>query len=290
MILGIVICSITAKIEAQDYSSRNNTQNNRMMAQGIEVPKNTGAINQEVVRNRFEMSTTENAKAYKEAQIRKTDRMRILNEVFDPAILMAPVKRTIRPVDTIGISPTYISQIVFPDTMKIQDATASFACHVLEYSRNLLRIRPDANTFFSGNIVLTLTDGKKNYAMTIFAERYFQEDCRIDNGEYICRKKRGLATTSQVQMQEQRSPTDEDAYAYAYNNLSSFYVYTNPKKIDDMEAFLLYERLSGKVLDIEEENGQVTFKYEGIYYIIIRDEISGTISYRGKQYRVVPRG
>lgn len=260
------------------------------MEQGIDIPKNTGATNQDIVRNRVEMSTVDNASVYKEMQIRRKDREKVLNEVFDPSILMTPVKRTIRPIDTVGISPTYITQIIFPDNMNIQNATASFACHILDYSRNLLRLRPDTETFFSGNIVLTLTDGKKNYAMTVFAERYYQEDCRVDKGEYICRKERVSSIPPSSPSPNLPSANGDSGYAYAYNNLSTFYVYTNPKKIDEMEAFLLYENLSGQILDIENNNETVTFKYEGVYYDIIRDDISGTISYRGKQYRVVPKG
>lgn len=248
----------------------------RGMQTGADIPRGTHAKKM-VERNRIEYSTVDNAPLYKEAQVRRYERRRILNEVFDPAILMTPVKRVIRPIDTIGISPTYITQIVFPDNMTISDAVSSFNCATFGFNKNLLRVRPTSRDFYSGNIVLTLTDGTKNYAMTIFVDRYYQKDCKIDNGEYICKKARPVSES-------------DEGYKYSYNNLSTFYVYGNPKRIDDMEAFLIYERLTQKTLDIKNDGDMVTFKYDGIFYDIIRDDRKGKISYRGKTYRVVPRG
>jgi hypothetical protein len=250
---------------------------------GIDVPKTPSGAPLSVVRARTEASTPDRAAQYKEMQIREAERKRILAGVFDTTILLTPVTRVIRPVDTIGISTAYITQIVLPQNIVITDIKSSFPTTTFAYHANLIQIRPDSDSFFGGNIVIVGTDGKK--PLTIFLERYFQSECRVDdNREYVCR--RNLAG--------ELSGSGKDAkgenYKIAMNSLSAYYVYVQPKNINIQKAILLYERLSGKLLKIRRNGDRVTFKYEGVYYNIIRDDKHPQVYYRGGGYRLQPRG
>jgi len=245
---------------------------------GVNVPVTTEP-NKHLVRDRLEMDTGKNAESYKTTQYKRMERKRVLNEIFDPMVLMTPIVRTIRPIDTIGISPAYITQILFPEDMIITDIVASFDMKIFESNKNILRLRPDAQTFYAGNIVVSMSDGNKNYTMSIFVERYYSADCREDEEEksYICRKKKiGLDNSSK--------------YKFSYNNLSTMYQYINPSPIDDMMVIALYERMMGKTLFIKENGTSVSISYEGIEYLITRDDrfgsYEGGIMYRGIGYRV----
>lgn len=279
MAIAILFIGISVSAMAEQRNPNKNNDKNTYR-QGVDVPISTNP-NKSVVRDRLELSTGENAGKYKNAQYKRMERDRVLNEIFDPLILMTPIVRVIRPIDSIGISPAYITQIVFPADIVITDMITSFDVKVLESNRNILRIRPDARTFFAGNLVLTLSDGRKNYTMNIFAERYYKDECKEDSEEnnYICRRKReaGLSNDSK--------------YTYAYNNLSTLYRYINPTPVDDMEVIALYERLNGESLYIAENGGQVTVNYQGISYTITRDDkfgsFEGGIMYRGVGYRVM---
>lgn len=259
---------------------QNTNERNKAYVEGVDVPVSTNP-RKGVVRDRTELDTGKNASKYKDAQYKRMERDRVLNEIFDPLILMTPIVRVIRPIDSIGISPAYITQIVFPANIVITDMVASFDVKIFESNRNIMRIRPDARTFFAGNIVLTLSDGSKNYTMNIFAERYYKDECREDREEnnYICRRKREVGLSN------------DSKYAFSYNNLSTLYRYINPVAIDDIEVIALYERLYGKNLYIENNGESVTINYQGINYTITRDDkfgsYEGGIMYRGVGYRVM---
>lgn len=276
-IIGLGLLAVLPQTVFAEQRDHNQEQSSYRDGQHIPVDSYP---NKQVVRDRVELNTGANAHQYKEIQYKQMERDRVLNEIFDPLILMTPVERTIRPIDVIGISPAYITQIVFPAEFIVTDHVASFATSLFEAEKNIVRIRPDINTFFAGNMVLTLSDGRKNYTMSIFAERYYSNECKEDASEksYICRKKRevGLQNTSK--------------YTYAYNNLSTLYRYTNPVPIDDMAVIALYERMNGRLLHIRENGEAVSLSYEGINYTITRDDrfgsFEGGIMYRGVGYRV----
>lgn len=221
------------------------------------------------------MNTPNQQTLYKEAQVREEDRKLILGEVFDVQILMNPVKRVIRAVDSIGVSPTYITTIYFPQNMKIVNIQASFSTQILEYHQNMMRFRPKTD-FYTGNMIITMTDGSKNYAMTIFVNKYFQKDCLVDKNSYVCRRITGMFKDSK----------GTKRYKYSYDNLASVYMYKNPVKVDPLVAISLYERLKGR-LHIVREKDYVEFIYKDISYKIIKDSKFGTVYYRGAKYRVI---
>ena len=243
---------------------------------GRDITKDPSGIPREIQRARIEQDTVDNAALYKRSQIRRTERKMILSEIFDPDILMQPITRVIRAIDSIGVTPEYITTILFPDTMEIKDAKSSFGAVLLEFNKNLLRFRPDDKTFHAGNMVITLSDGTKNYEMSIQVSRYYQQDCTVKNNQYICWKMRRDWTESK----------STKAYPYAYNNLSIYYVYKNAKLLDPMDVISIYEKLKAHPLNLKRDGDFDVVKYDGIDYRIIRDDTFGDIHYRAHTYRV----
>jgi hypothetical protein len=258
-------------------ANRNAQVQNQNIRPGTDIPRSEGFKQRDVARSRFELSTVEKQAAYKEAQIRKIQRQLILSEIFDTDILMQPITRVIRAIDTIGITPEYITTILMPSNITIMEAQASFDAALLERKQNLLRLRPKRKGFASGNIVLTLSDGNKNYEMTIIVNRYYQQDCQINDGGYICKKMR------QVWTQDKNSKS----YAYAFNNLSLYYHYISPSILDPLDAIAEYEKLKKKRLNIKSDGDFDMFVFRGISYKIIRDDTHGDIYYRAHKYRVI---
>lgn len=243
---------------------------------GIDIPRSSSATSRKIQRSRVEAQTVDNAKAYKEAQIRRTQRRLILSEIFDPDVLMQPIIRVIRPIDTIGVTPEYITTILFPNSMEIKDAKTSFGAPLLEFNRNLLRFRPDSKTFHAGNMVITLSDGRKNYEMSIQVSRYYQRDCTVKDNQYLCWKMRKAWTKGK----------NNKAYAYAYNNLSIYYVYKNAKILDPLDVISIYEKLKSHPLNLRRDGDYDVIQYDGMSYRIIRDDTFGDIYYRAHTYRI----
>jgi len=257
-----------------DAQQKNSTRKGNPI--GTILPQESSGKPRTVIRDRLESTTVERRSNYKEQQIRKTQRQLVLTEIFDTDILMQPVTRVIRSIDVLGITPEYITTVLFPSNMKIMEGQASFKTSLFEKKNNLLRFRPDRDTFASGNIVLTLSDGTKNYEMTLIVNRYYQKDCHIDNNEYICKKIR-------KQWSESKS---SKSYAYAYNNLSIYYKYINAQILDSLDVISTYEKLKGKNLSLNTDGDYDVFIYKGVSYRIIRDDKHGDIYYRAYKYRI----
>jgi len=257
-------------------SARQPRANKNQPSVGVEIPSDPSGVPRNLQRDRVESKTVENALLYKETQIRRVQREMVLAEIFDPDILMQPIVRAIRAIDSIGVSPEYITTILFPDSMEIKDTKTSFGAPLLEFNRNLLRFRPDAKSFHAGNMVITLSDGTKNYEMSIHVSRYYQQDCTVKDNQYLCWKMKKQWTKSK----------DSKAYAYAYNNLSVYYVYKNAKTIDPMDVISIYEKLKSHPLNLSRDGDFDVVNYQGIDYRIIRDDTFGEIHYRAHTYSV----
>jgi len=256
--------------------ARQNVRAENMPQVGIDVSVDPSGVPVQIQRDRIEMNTVKNADLYKESQIKRTQRKMVLSEIFDPDVLMQPVTRVIRAIDSIGVTPEYITTILFPNEMEIQDAKTSFDAPLLEFNKNLLRFRPNQETFHAGNMVITLSDGQKNYEMSIQISRYYQKDCTVKNDQYICWKMRKDWTKSK----------SSKAYPYAYNNLSIYYTYKNAKILEPMDIISIYEKLKGHPLDLKKDGDFDVVMYDNISYRIIRDDTFGEIYYRAHKYRV----
>jgi hypothetical protein len=272
IVLGILYTiMITGVVEA-----RQNIQVANTPQIGIDVSIDPSGVPVQLQRDRIEMNTVQNADLYKESQIKRTKRKMILSEIFDPDVLMQPVTRVIRAIDSIGVTPEYITTILFPHEMEIKDAKTSFDAPLLEFNKNLLRFRPNQESFHAGNMVISLSDGQRNYEMSIQISRYYQKDCTVKNDQYICWKMKRDWTKSK----------SSKAYPYAYNNLSIYYTYKNAKILDSMDIISLYEKLKGHPLNLKTNGDFDVITYDGISYRIIRDDTFGEIYYRAHKYRV----
>lgn len=262
---------ITTVLEA-----RQNPQTVNTPQVGIDISIDPSGVPVQLQRDRIEMNTVKNADIYKESQIKRMQRNMVLSEIFDPDVLMQPVTRVIRAIDSIGVTPEYITTILFPHEMEIKDAKTSFDAPLLEFNKNLLRFRPNQKNFHAGNMVITLSDGQKNYEMSIQVSRYYQKDCTVKSEQYICWKMKKDWTKSK----------SSKAYPYAYNNLSVYYTYKNAKILDPMDIISIYEKLKGHPLNLKKDGDFDVLTYDGISYRIIRDDTFGEIYYRAHKYRV----
>jgi len=256
--------------------ARQNPQTVNTPQVGIDISIDPSGVPVQLQRDRIEMNTVKNADLYKESQIKRMQRGLVLSEIFDPDILMQPITRVIRAIDSIGVTPEYITTILFPHEMEIKDAKTSFDAPLLEFNKNLLRFRPNQKNFHAGNMVITLSDGQKNYEMSIQVSRYYQKDCTVKNEQYICWKMKKDWTKSK----------SSKAYPYAYNNLSVYYTYKNANILDPMDIISIYEKLKGHPLNLQKDGDFDVVTYDGISYRIIRDDTFGEIYYRAHKYRV----
>jgi len=231
-------------------------------------------------RDRIEMSTSRRSNVYKDIQAQEQHRKEVLDGIFDMDISMKPEYRLLRDVDEIKITPHYVLAIFLPNEMVVTDAKASFPCMVKEFKNNMIRIQP-RESFYSGNLSVTFTDGKKNLYMTIKFKRYFQNRAEID--DYISAMKKSSPSIAKA-LEKKYSKVDN--YAYAKNHISLIYKYLLPTIISNDEAIKLYERMTKKKgIDIE-DGDYVSFIYDGVTYRIIRDDTQGTLIYGNKAYRV----
>lgn len=110
----------------------------------------------------------------------------ILDGTLDIAVLQKPIVKALKTVDTLYLHPSFISTIIFPKSMTISTAGASFTTSLFSYSNNILLLQPSLGAR-NGNMVLSLTDGKQNYMITIFVKHYFKEvECKIKGSGYKC--------------------------------------------------------------------------------------------------------
>jgi len=198
--------------------------------------------------------------------------------LFEPSILLSPIKRVWRPIDIIGITTEFVTQIFFPENITIDDALPSFEVQVLEYKKNFIKIRPASTLFVSGNIIISMHDQNGLYTMTIFLDRYTGKQCVVDRGEYICRR------------ESYKKQFEND---YVYNSLSAFYIYSAPTPMDDIETILYYEKVKKKDISkvLKRDGDRVTLESDGIFYDIVKNDKAKdkVVHYKDHQYSVTIR-
>jgi len=266
MVFNLFIAVLFAQIFT-DINSNNSRKKEKYIV-GKNIPYSQEPVEDFVKRYRFELNTDMFYKYYREIFKQIKNRKKILMRTYDISILMKPSKRLIKPVDLIYLSTGYITQILFPENMKVTNAIASVPTTVFDYAENEIRIRPTKD-FATGNIIVHLTNGTKNYTMNILIEDYLQKRCIKKAGKYYCKNdnKSGL-------------------YKYAYENLSLIYKYTFQKPLDDLQIINIYEKLYNKKLNIRKDGDFVAFVYKDITYYIYRNDKFGNIFYRGKKYLI----
>jgi len=225
-----------------------------------DIPFDKSKLNQPKVvqKNRFEMNLNPN-EVY---QIRKKieKKKNILDGVYKVNIMQNPIFKPLKTITTVYLHPNFISTLIFPKKYKINSKPqVSFPVKVFEYDSNTIRIRPSEDTT-QGNIVLSLTDGIKNYSLTIFYKRYIPNINCTKDANNKCRNT-ALATVIKFVA---GTP------------------YYNPFKI--IEEYMLLHNI--KKLNIDKNLGYVTLSKGDETYYIIRDDEFGTIYKDGMLLKV----
>lgn len=260
VILPFLLLTTLSAIAQQYDMQQQNTSGGRYVI-GKDIPYTQEPVKNFIKRRRFELNTDMFWKYYYQIFRQVENRKKVLTKTFNISILMKPSKRFFKPLDNIYLSTQYITQIIFPVSMQITNAIASMPTTVFDYDKNEIRIRPTKN-FFTGNIIIHLSDGRKNYTVNILAEDYLQKYC----------DEKGRCKVSQ--------------YKYAFENLSLIYKYTTQKPLENLEVISMYEKLYGKRLNIKKDGDFVAFTYKDITYYIYRNDRFGNIFYNGKKYLI----
>lgn len=105
----------------------------------------------------------------------------LMNLTFNPHILFKPLIKPLSSIDIIYIHPRFISTILFPETIKIISAYTSEKMNFLQYSDNLLMIKPTADDGI-GNLIITAYDKKnrKNKLFNFIIKPFFPKNIMLD--------------------------------------------------------------------------------------------------------------
>jgi len=261
---------LLAQEQMNGYDSNGQNEENQFVV-GKDIPYTMSPERNFIKRYRFEIDADKFYYLYDIIRKKMNDRKRILQGDYDISVLMRPSKRLFKSIDHIFLTTNYISQIVMPKEMKITDAVASFPTTLFDFSENELRLRPKKD-FASGNIILHVSDGVKNYTVNLLAENYLQKKCEYIKGVLYC--------------ENVRTKTTPPKYKYANESVSLIYQYSKIKPLSDIEAIHLYKTLYGKDLNIKRNGDFVAFDYKGISYFIYRNDKFGNVFYKGKRYIV----
>lgn len=238
---------------------------------GRDIPYTQAPVRNFIKRYRFEIDADKFYYLYDYIRKKMDNRKRILQGDYDISVLMKPSKRLFKSIDHIFLTTNYITQIIMPKETKITDAVASFPTTLFDFSENELRLRPKKG-FVSGNIILHLTDGAKNYTVNLLAENYLQKRCEYIKGVLYCEN-----------IKRKELPPK---YTYANESVSLIYKYQKTHPLSDIEAIHLYKTLYKKDLNIRKDGDFVAFDYKGVTYFIYRNDKFGNVFYKGKRYIV----
>ena len=105
----------------------------------------------------------------------------LMNQTFNPKILFKPLIKPLRNIDTLYIHPRFIATVVFPESVKIISVFASEKMNFLQFSNNLLMIKPKGDDGV-GNLVVTAYDfkSKKNKIFNFILKPFFPENTRLN--------------------------------------------------------------------------------------------------------------
>jgi hypothetical protein len=137
-----------------------------------------------VQKERFELNLNKNIVEDLQKKVKR--KQSLLDGTLDIAVIQKPIYRAMKTIDTLYLHSNFITTIMFPKNIVIKTAGASFSTNEFSFSQNILLLQP-TNNARNGNIVFSLSDGKRNYMMTIFVKQYFgKEKCKVENGNYKC--------------------------------------------------------------------------------------------------------
>lgn len=187
LVLLLLLCANFAFAKFPESNSYNNAnQNDGTIGFTGEYPYDKSKLDtpKDVQKKRFMLKP--NPKIVKKLRKDLERRKNILDGTLDIAILQKPIIKPLKTIDTLYLHSNFITTIIFPKSLTITKAGASFETREFSHSQNTLLLQP-TNNARNGNIVISLSDGKKNYMMTIFVKQYFPEDnCEVKGENYKC--------------------------------------------------------------------------------------------------------
>ena len=217
-----------------------------------------------ILRDRFELNL--DIPSTKTVYSRKKRYESAMNGTLDLHILQEPILKPIQNTDMLYVHPKFLTTILFPDSLKITFARASFNPNVFEYSENMIMIQP-GKKFDEGNIVVTLTDKNRNYMVNIVLQKFDANMVMYDN--YF-----------------KRYASKDKTY------LSIYYRYILPPKYSKVKLLQYYMKLSGlqKGKDMKRrfpKNGDSdSFVVQGIPFYITRDDKFGDVEFENLSFRI----
>jgi len=257
LLIPLIFVIFNSTISAGNYN-RDQYNNEEEVFTG-EMPFDKRKISQPkiVQKTRFELNmNTEEVNAIQRKMQKKIE---MLDGVAGMNILQNPVFKPLKTVTTIYLHPNFITTLIFPKQFKIANKPrVSFPTKVFEYDTNTVRIRP-TTSMRVGNMTLALSDGKKNYSITIFYKRYIPD--------LECNKK---------------------GYSDCKNNfLATVIRFTKARKIDPFDIIEEYQKLHNiSKIKIDKNHGYLIFSKDGQTYYIIRDDEFGTIYKDGLSLKI----
>lgn len=112
----------------------------------------------------------------------------LMNQTFNPKILLKPLIKPLSNLDVLYIHPRFITNIILPETLKIISVYSSEKMNFLQFSNNLLMIKPLSNDGV-GNLILTAYDmkQKKNKVFNFIIKPFFPKNVKFDEtyGYYV---------------------------------------------------------------------------------------------------------
>jgi hypothetical protein len=266
-IFSVLSASMIDDMQSQSQSQDNANDNTQNLSDifGKYIPYLRLPESVYVQRKRFEIATEDLKYLYQKYFLKKYQRKKILKNLIETYIFKKPVVKVLKTISHIYVNPVYIQQIILPGKYKITNIISSVPFDNFSFQNNEIHFKAKSNFDF-GNMVVYYTDGKNNYTMNILIDNYFQKNCKIFAKSYYCKKKSALT----------------------YDNFSLVYRYTDAKPLEDLEAILLYEKLTGKKVTRIKNNSFVTFAYKGITYFIYRNDKFGKIIIDKKKFIVKP--
>jgi hypothetical protein len=189
---------------------------------------------------------------------------KIVGGIQDVAFLQKPLIKPFSALDTIHVPTEYITTIVFPKGLVIQYAQSGATFSINKYDQNVFIFQPNRD-FQGTNVVVGLSDGRKNYIANIAIEKYLPGDIVKDNVE--------------------------ERYMTCGEYISTMINYINPPKIKPVDVIKRYFSLFGdKAIKNFKKNGTFdVITIQGMPFYIIRDDRKGLIEFQNVSFRVATR-
>lgn len=241
-------------------SARNQQQQQQMH---LMYPFNTDTsklrnTNPQILRDRFELNMNAN---FAKTVAKKRDRYKkIMNQTLDVNMLAGVSVKQLKDTNIIYLHSNFVTQVRLPIGTRILNAVPSTKFDVFQKTENLLILQP-TRRFVNANIVVTFTDGSRNYYTNIIVQKY-----------------------SQV--------VYEDKFFKKYviddNYLSTNYQFVNKIIYSPIDVLKKYFRLNGErsINKFRKDGDYDVILIDGVSFYITRDERFGQVDYETTRFSV----